>query len=54
VENASHSWSATAAKLTPTLDASNTARRQRVVTGAKSTRLSALRELVYGELALTA
>ena len=38
-ENTSHSCSATAAKLTPSVDASNTARRQRVVTGAKSTRL---------------
>ena len=42
VEYTSHSCNATAAKLAPSVEASNTARKQRVVTGAKSMRLSAL------------
>jgi hypothetical protein len=53
VEYTSHSWSATAAKDAPSVDASNTARKHRVVTGGNSTLLSASSVLEYGELALT-
>src|SRR5215831_989823 len=54
VEYTSHSWSATAANDAPSVDASNTARKHRVVTGVKSTLLSASSVLVYCERALTA
>lgn len=54
VENTFHSSAATAAYVFPSADASNIARKHRVVTGANATRLNALATLVYGVVALTA